>query len=184
MAPKPVRFLGPSTSTQIKVKNSAAVRVPPSSALQAWSPALANQSSGGRTARCSALPKAASPGGAEVPGHSPGLHGTRGAENGAAHPPPAKVLPSDKKATPHRVIKLRRTPLCAPAPSQPASSAASSAARPRGTPALPEAREPALDVRTENLQGGTDWCPVCLQSFQPDWHAGVTLFVDVVEVKT
>ncbi|KAF6114319.1 potassium channel tetramerization domain containing 18 [Phyllostomus discolor] len=152
MAPKPVRFLGPSTSTQIKVKNSAAVRVPPSSALQAWSPATAHQSSGGGAAQRSALSKAPSPAGTEVPGHSPASQGTRSAENGAAHPPPAKALPSDKKATPHRVIKLRRTPLCAPGPSSPACSAA----KPPGDPALPATEAPALNVRTENLQGNAD----------------------------
>ncbi|XP_045703613.1 BTB/POZ domain-containing protein KCTD18 isoform X2 [Phyllostomus hastatus] len=154
MAPKPVRFLGPSTSTQIKVKNSAAVRVPPSSALQAWPPATAqaHQSSGRGAAQRSALSKAPSPAGTEVPGHSPASHGTWSAENGAAHPPPAKVLPPDKKATPHRVIKLRRTPLCAPGPSSPACSAAKSP----GDPALLATEAPALNVRTENLQGNTD----------------------------
>ncbi|KAM5325706.1 BTB/POZ domain-containing protein KCTD18 [Glossophaga mutica] len=152
MAPKPVRFLGPSTSTQIKVKNSAAVRVPPSSALQAWSPAMANQASGAGTAQRSALSKALSPAGTEVPGHCPASHGTRSAENGAPHTPPAKVLPSDKKATPHRVIKLRRIPLCTPGPSLPACSAA----KPAGTAAPPATKAPALDVRTENLQGQTD----------------------------
>ncbi|XP_036899567.1 BTB/POZ domain-containing protein KCTD18 isoform X2 [Sturnira hondurensis] len=152
MVPKPVRFLGPSTSTQIKVKNSAAVRVPPSSALQAWSLAMANQSSGAGTAQRPAQSKAPSPAGTEVPGHSLASHGTRSAENGAAHPPPAKVVFSDKKATPRRVIKLRRTPLCAPGPSPPACSAA----RPAGAPVPPAAEALALGVRTENSPGKTD----------------------------
>nr|KAF6353414.1 potassium channel tetramerization domain containing 18 [Pipistrellus kuhlii] len=122
--PKPVRFSGPSTSTQIKVKNSASVRVSPSPS--------------GVPAQHSALSKALS------------LVGTEGPENGATPPPPAKVLLCDKKATPPRVIKLKRTPLCATGPPPPACPAAS----PEGAPPPPQA--PTLDVRTENRQGKTD----------------------------
>lgn len=150
--PKPVRYLGPSTSTQIKVKNSASVRVSPASALQAWSPAVANQSLRRMTAQGSALSKAPSSVGTEGPGHFPASHGPGSAENGATHPPAAKVLPSDKKATPHRVIKLKRTPLCATGPSPPTCSAAG----PAGALAPPPAKPPALDVWTENGQGKAD----------------------------
>ncbi|KAM7105132.1 BTB/POZ domain-containing protein KCTD18 isoform 1-T2 [Molossus nigricans] len=150
--PKPVRYLGPSTSTQIKVKNSASIRVSLASALQAWSPAMANQSLGGMTSQSSALSKALSPVGTEVPGHFPASHRPGSAENGATHPPPAKVLLSDKKATPHRVIKLKRTPLCATGPSPPTCSAA----RPAGTLVPPPAKPPTLDVWTENGQGKAD----------------------------
>ncbi|XP_039700290.1 BTB/POZ domain-containing protein KCTD18 isoform X1 [Pteropus medius] len=146
--PKPVRFLGPSTSTQIKVKNSASIRVSPASALQAWSPAMANQSPGGMTAQRSAGSKAPSPLGTGVPGHSLASRGTGSAENGATHPLPAKVLLSDKKATPHRVIKLKRTPLCATGPSPPACTAA----RPAGAPNPPSPE----NGRTEHEQGKTD----------------------------
>ncbi|OWK00152.1 KCTD18 [Cervus elaphus hippelaphus] len=111
--PKPVRFLGPSTSTQIKVKNSASVRVSPASAPQPWPRAAATLAAGGRAARRSAQSKAPTPVGTGLPGHPQAAQGPGAAENGAAHLPPANVLLSDKTATPHRVIKLKRTPLCA-----------------------------------------------------------------------
>ncbi|XP_030897736.1 BTB/POZ domain-containing protein KCTD18 [Leptonychotes weddellii] len=142
--PKPVRFLGPSTSTQIKVKNSASLRVSPASALQ---------SAGGKAALRSAPPKPPSPAGTALPGQPQAPRGAGSAENGAAHPPPAKVLLSDKKATPPRVIKLKRTPLCAAGASPPA--AAATAARPAGPPAAaPEA--PGAHARTENGRGQAD----------------------------
>uniref|UniRef100_A0A8D0VZ08 BTB/POZ domain-containing protein KCTD18 n=1 Tax=Sus scrofa TaxID=9823 RepID=A0A8D0VZ08_PIG len=131
--PKPVRFLGPSTSTQIKVKNSASVRVSPARAS-------VKTAAGGKAAqRC-------------APTRVPSLVGTAGAENGAGHPPPAKVLLSDKKATPPRVIKLKRTPLCATGPSPPACPAA----RTVGTPEPPPNAPGALDLWTENGQRQTD----------------------------
>ncbi|XP_016077160.1 PREDICTED: BTB/POZ domain-containing protein KCTD18 isoform X1 [Miniopterus natalensis] len=148
--PKPVRFLGPSTSTQIKVKNSASVRVSPTSALQAGAPATANQPSCGGTAQRSAPAKA--PTGTEPPGRAPASHGPRNAENGAAHPPPAKVLLSDTKAAPRRVIKLKRTPLCATGPPVPACPAAT----PSGGSAPPPAEARTSGVRTENGQGKAD----------------------------
>lgn len=150
--PKPVRFVGPSTSTQIKVKNSASIRVSPASALQAWSQAMANQCPGRSTAQRTASSKTPSLVGIGLPGHSPASHGTRSAENGATDPPPAEVLLSDKKATPHRVVKLKRTPLCAPGPSPPVCTAV----RPEGVPEPPPHEAPTMGVRTKNEQGKAD----------------------------
>ncbi|KAK2503007.1 hypothetical protein MC885_002664 [Smutsia gigantea] len=147
--PKPVRFLGPSTSTQIKVKNSASVRVSPASALQAWSRASVNSSPCGKAVQPSAQSEAASLGRTGVPGHSQASRSTDSAENGIAHPPPAKVLLSDKNAIPPRVIKLKRTPLRATRTSQPASTAV----RPREPPESPR-EGPAIP--TENGPGKAD----------------------------
>lgn len=149
--PKPVRYLGPSTSTQIKVKNSASVRVAPASAAQTTSQVTTNQSqssSYGKAAQRSVSPVAM---GASGQSASPN---SQSAENGTSQPPPAKVLLSDKKSTPHRVIKLRRTPLCAAvAPSLPTVSAGSQASSPEQP--SPEAPT-ALSVRTENRKDQPD----------------------------
>ncbi|XP_007934347.1 BTB/POZ domain-containing protein KCTD18 [Orycteropus afer afer] len=136
--PKPVRYLGPSTSTQIKVKNSASVRVSPARAPQT----LANRP------HSSPAPSKAEPAvGARACREPPAAWGTRSAENGAAHPPPAKLLLSDKKPTPNRVIKLKRTPLCAAVPSPPTSAAV----KQTHSPELPAPKaSSAVGVWTEN----------------------------------
>ncbi|XP_062966186.1 BTB/POZ domain-containing protein KCTD18 isoform X1 [Cynocephalus volans] len=133
--PKPVRFLGPSTSTQIKVKNSASVRVALSTAVQTSSRLTADRSQGSSSGKA-AQGFAPSPLGTGPLGHSQASRGAGSTQNGATHTPPAKVLLPDKKPAPHRVIKLRRTPLCA-APSLPSSSAGTQPRSPEPPP--PEA---------------------------------------------
>ncbi|KAM7316180.1 hypothetical protein ACRRTK_024860 [Alexandromys fortis] len=123
--PTPVRFLGPSTSTQIKVKNSASVRVSPVRAAQISSQATASWSRRGSYGKAAQCPVATG-----ASGHAPASPHAQNAENPATQPPPAKVLLSDKKSLPHRVIKLRRTPLCL-GPSPPTPSAGSQGSSPQ-----------------------------------------------------
>uniref|UniRef100_A0A8C6QZC2 Potassium channel tetramerisation domain containing 18 n=1 Tax=Nannospalax galili TaxID=1026970 RepID=A0A8C6QZC2_NANGA len=66
--PKPVRFLGPSTSTQIKVKNSASVRVVPANAAQTTSQVTTNQSQSGSYGK--AAQRSVSPVATGASGHS------------------------------------------------------------------------------------------------------------------
>ncbi|XP_012657705.1 BTB/POZ domain-containing protein KCTD18 isoform X1 [Otolemur garnettii] len=143
--PKPVRFLGPSTSTQIKVKNSASVRVSPASAALA----ATNRFQGGscrKAAQLSAPPKATSVG-TGAPGCSQAPCGAGSTENGGTYLSPAKVQLSNKKLTPHRVIKLKRTPLCAAAASQTASTASRQAC---GSDPPAPAASSVGEVRTED----------------------------------
>ncbi|XP_060050161.1 BTB/POZ domain-containing protein KCTD18 isoform X2 [Erinaceus europaeus] len=142
--PKPVRFLGPSTSTQIKVRNSASFKVSPASTLQAGSQATANRSPSSKAAQRPAPSKV-------PPMVGTGSPGSCGTENGTIRPPPAKILLSDKKTTPHRVIKLKRTPLCASGPSPPTCTAMRAEAL-----ELPPEGPGSLDLQTENGEVQTD----------------------------
>ena len=151
--PKPVRFLGTSTSTQIKVKNSVSIWVSPASAPQPWPRATANLAAGGRAVQRSAQSKVPTPVGTGLPEHPQAAQGPGAPENGATHLPPAKVLLSDKTATPHRVIKLRRTPLCATRSFLPACTTP----RPAGPPEPPPDALSPLGTWTENGQDQTKW---------------------------
>lgn len=143
--PKPVRYLGPSTSTQIKVKNSAAVRVSPASASETACGAAAHPSQIGGSRR--AAQHCASPPGTVGPRHTQASWEAESAENGAVPPPPAKVLLCDRKSTPHRVIKLKRTPLCVAMPSLPSHPTERQASSPE---ALALQACSALGGQTEN----------------------------------
>ncbi|XP_006889200.1 PREDICTED: BTB/POZ domain-containing protein KCTD18 [Elephantulus edwardii] len=145
--PKPVRFLGPSTSTQIKVKNSTSVRLSPARAPQTSIRVIAHQPHSGSPSR------AASTAGTKACEEPRVSCGAKGTENGAAYPPPAKVLLSDKKATPSRVIKLKRTPLCATVPSQPPAATGTQT----HSPELPAAgASSTTGVWTENGKDGNN----------------------------
>lgn len=143
--PKPVRYLGPSTSTQIKVKNSAAIRVSPASASETACGAAAHPSQIGGSRR--AAQHCASPPGTVGPRHTQASREAESAENGAVPPPPAKVLLCDRKSTPHRVIKLKRTPLCVAMPSLPSHPTERQASSPE---ALALQACSALGGQTEN----------------------------------
>lgn len=105
--PKPVRYLGPSTSTQIKVRDSGSIRVAPAGTGHSSSQVTAKRSqSGGHGGAALSLASSVGMGTVGHP-HFP--------ENGAAAPLSAQAPLLDKSAAPRRVIKLRRTPLCAPA---------------------------------------------------------------------
>ncbi|XP_035161145.1 BTB/POZ domain-containing protein KCTD18 isoform X1 [Callithrix jacchus] len=156
--PKPVRFLGPSTSTQIKVKNSASITVSPVSAVQMSAGVIANQfqsGSRGKAAQRSEPSRATALAGTGSLGHPQSSLGAVSAENGGMHLPPAKVVLSDKKPTPQRVIKLKRTPLCATALSLPAPTAAAMRQANSPDPLSSEAAR-TLGVLAENRKDKTN----------------------------
>ncbi|XP_021526376.1 BTB/POZ domain-containing protein KCTD18 isoform X2 [Aotus nancymaae] len=156
-SPKPVRFLGPSVSTQIKVKNSASIAVSPASAIQTSAGAIANRfqsGSRGKAAQRSAPSRAMALAGTGATGHPQASPGAMSTENGGMHLPPAKVLLSYKKPTHQRVIKLNRTPLCVTALSLPTPMAAVKQAN--SPEPLPSETACALGVQTENRKDKTN----------------------------
>ncbi|KAM9380594.1 BTB/POZ domain-containing protein KCTD18 [Phaethornis superciliosus] len=107
VCPKPIRFSGPSTSTQIKVKNSSSLRV----AARSASPpaATVKQPSRGSLTLQEAAPEA-------VPtrSHHPRVpSGRQSADPGA----PQRAAPRKPEST--RVVKLKRTPLFVTPPQPP-----------------------------------------------------------------
>ncbi|MBZ3876046.1 BTB/POZ domain-containing protein KCTD18 [Sciurus carolinensis] len=75
------------------------VRVSPANAVQISSQMPANQSQSGSCGK--AAQRSVKPVSNGASGPSKDSRGARRAENGAPRPPPAKVLLSDKKSTPH-----------------------------------------------------------------------------------
>ncbi|XP_044522358.1 BTB/POZ domain-containing protein KCTD18 [Gracilinanus agilis] len=117
--PKPIRFLGPSTSTHIKVKNSASVKVVTSNTSKTSSQmTIKRPNSGSHLVRCHTGSKIIPDPGIAISVNSQIPCGTGSTENGETHTSPVKASLSEKKPAPTRVIKLKRTPLCTVTPSQ------------------------------------------------------------------
>ncbi|NXJ81889.1 KCD18 protein, partial [Trogon melanurus] len=153
--PKPVRFSGPSTRTQIKVKNSAALKPP---ACRAWRSAATQEqpssdsvtvhkaASDSAAAACSAVPS---------PSQVPCTRPSADTET-LCHPTLRVALPQQPAS--HRVVKLKRTPLFRVAPSQPSSPVSSKTREQDGAGAaaipaaavVPNVTEPA--VSAENIK--------------------------------
>ncbi|XP_019409452.1 PREDICTED: BTB/POZ domain-containing protein KCTD18 isoform X2 [Crocodylus porosus] len=115
--PKRIRFSGPSTSTQIKVKNSASLKLvaydtPSHSVLK---PCGTDSVLQPRTALETA------PATCRIFTNSQASCGTQNIENGATQQAASKMSLS-KKPISNRVVKLKRTPLCIVLPSQSSSS--------------------------------------------------------------
>ncbi|XP_044520689.1 LOW QUALITY PROTEIN: BTB/POZ domain-containing protein KCTD18-like [Gracilinanus agilis] len=117
--PKPIRFLGPSTSTHIKVKNSASVKVVTSNTSKTSSQmTIKRPNSGSHLVRCHTGSKIIPDPGIAISVNSQIPCGTGSTENGETHTSPVKASLSEKKPAPTQVIKLKRTPLCTVTPSQ------------------------------------------------------------------
>nr|XP_008112000.1 PREDICTED: BTB/POZ domain-containing protein KCTD18 [Anolis carolinensis] len=102
---KPIQFSGPSTSTHIKVKNSASLKI-------AVSPTLScSQVTHKRPSKDSLLPCSELPSTKSTRLTKSSCTLGRNAENGVVH---QKTLDTSlsKKPAENRVVKLRRTPLC------------------------------------------------------------------------
>lgn len=144
---KPIQFSGPSTSTHIKVKNSASLKI--------------------ATRQASSLPKVTlkrpsgdslSPGQAglkALPAKSVSLtKSSRSSENGTVCAQTLKA-PLPKKLATSRVVKLKRTPLCNESSSRHSSSEPSK---------TPEQQFPAAAVASTSASPGQEEFGLLLES--------------------